>query len=242
MATAAASVSVASIIAELKGKAREVTRKTYVRHGMNPDRVLGVNVGDMKPIQKRLKGQQDLAYALFDTGIVEAMYLAALVADGSKMTKKQLDGWASAGTVGNMIAEYAVPWVATESPHARELALKWIDAKTEHVGSTGWCTYSGIVSTWPDEELDFKEIEKLLKRIVKEIHKAPNRVRYTMNGFVIAVGIYVKLLTEEARAAAEKIGAVSVSMGDTACKVPLATDYIGKGGARGVQKKKTMKC
>jgi leucyl aminopeptidase len=54
-----------------------------------------------------------------------------------------------------------------------------------------------------------------------------------MNHFVIAVGSYVKPLLKQAKASAQQIGAVSVDVGDTACKVPLASAYIAKVEAMG---------
>jgi len=112
------------------------------------------------------------------------------------------------------------------------------------VAASGWCTYSGLVATKADALLDLAEIERLLATIVKEIHAAPNRVRSAMNGFVIAVGTYVKPLLKQARAAAQKIGEVSVDVGDTACKVPLASAYIAKNEAAGRvgKKRKTIRC
>ena len=82
----------------------------------------------------------------------------------------------------------------------------------------------------------------MLKRSEKEIHSAPDRVRYNMNNFVITVGGYVAALTDEALAAAERIGSVEVDMGDTACKVPFAPDYIRKMQARGSKKRKSARC
>jgi hypothetical protein len=54
----------------------------------------------------------------------------------------------------------------------------------------------------------------------------------------------VKPLEKQAKAAAKKIGEVSVDMGDTACKIPLATAYIEKVEAAGKlgQKRKTIRC
>ena len=49
-----------------------------------------------------------------------------------------------------------------------------------------------------------------------------------MNGFVIAIGSYIKALTKKSQVIAEKIGKVTVEMGGTSCKVPLAKDYIQK--------------
>jgi hypothetical protein len=77
-----------------------------------------------------------------------------------------------------------------------------------------------------------------------EIHHAQNRVRHTMNGFVIAIGIYVKGLTEKSMTVAAKIGQVTVDMHGTACKVPSASDYIKKAidkGKIGI-KRKTARC
>lgn len=234
--------TVEEVMAELKSKGTAQTRKTLARHGA-PDGTFGVKVADLKAIANRLKGNQALACQLFETGNYDAMYLSGLVADGSQMTKKQLNAWAKDSPCG-MISEYTVPWVASESRYARELAVKWIRSKKESIACSGWCTYGGIVATTPDEALDLEEIRDLLNRVVEQIESAPNRVRYTMNGFVIAVAAYVKPLLKDAKRAAKAIGVVSVDMGDTACKVPVATEYIAKIEKLGRvgKKRKTVRC
>src|SRR4029079_19387428 len=121
-----------------------------------------------------------------------------------------------------MVSEYTVPWVAAGSPHGWEVALEWIDSKDEGLASAGWQTLSSIVAVKEDDDLDIPALKKLLERVRKTIHKAPNRVRYTMNGFVIAGVSSVKMLTEYALETAAAIGPVSVDMGDTSCKVPSA--------------------
>jgi len=172
------------------------------------------------------------------------MYLAGLVADGSQMTKEQLQAWAEGAAGMRMISDYTVPWVTVENPQARVLAMEWVKSKKEHVASSGWCTYAGLAATKADEALDLGEIEKLLRLVVKEIHGAQNRVRHAMNGFVIAVGSYVKPLLKQAKASAQQMGSVSVDVGDTACKVPLAAACIAKAeaGGRVGQKRKTIRC
>jgi 3-methyladenine DNA glycosylase AlkD len=235
-------MNLAQVLTELKKKGKEQTRKTYARHGIDIP-MFGVSVADLKTIAKKIKGEQELALELYDTGNYDAMYLAGIVADGSQMTKKQLEGWAKKTTC-EPICSYTVCWVATESKYARELALKWIESKKPSIAISGWATYAGVVAMQPDEELDLDEIQKLLDRVVREVHEAPNRVRYMMNSFVISVGGYVKPLLKQAKAAAKKIGEVHVDMGDTACEVPLATAYIEKIEKMGRvgKKRKTMKC
>ncbi|HEY2546097.1 MAG TPA: DNA alkylation repair protein, partial [Candidatus Acidoferrum sp.] len=201
--------TVASIMAELKKKGKEQTRKIYARHGMATDNMFGVSTADLKLIAKTIRGEQSLACELYETANFDAMYLAGMVADGSKMTKQQLNDWAERAANLQMIAEYTVPWLTVENPDGRALATQWIKSKKEHVASAGWCTYSGLLATKSDDSLDLAEIEKLLGVVVKEIKGAQNRVRYTMNGFVIAVGGYVKPLSKQAKATARQIGTVS---------------------------------
>lgn len=236
--------TVASLMAELKKKGREKTRAIYARHGMATDKIFGVSVADLKIIAKTIKGQQALACELYGTGCLDAMYLAGMVADGSKMTPKELNAWAEGAANLQMISEYTVPWVTIENPQGRELALQWIKSKKEHVASSGWCAYAGLLATKPDEALDLAEIEGLLGTVVKGIKTAQNRVRHTMNGFVIAVGTYVKPLLKQAKATAREIGVVTVDMGDTACNVPLAAAHIEKMEAAGRlgKKRKTIRC
>ncbi len=235
-------MNVSQVMTELKKKGSAQTRKVFERHGA-PENLFGVKVGDLKPIAKKIKGQQDLACELYDTGNSDAMYLAGMVADGSQLTKRQLDNWVKVAP-WYMISEYTIPGVTCESPYARDLAVKWIKSKKENVASSGWATYAGILATRDDSELDLKEIRDLLKQIETTIDDQPNRVRYTMNGFVIAAGSYVEKLHKNAMATAKKIGKVSVDLGETSCKVPLATEYIEKikGLGRVGNKRKTVKC
>lgn len=235
--------TVTQVLEALKSKGSEKTRKTYARHGASGPKVYGVSVADMKTIAKSIKGEQDLAMELYETGHYEAMYLAGMVADGRKMTKPQLDAWAE-GAVWGWSSEYTVPWVASESEYGHALALKWMGSKKQHIACAGWNTYSGLVTTRPDEQLDLQEIKALLKRVENEIGTAPNRVKYCMNGFVIAVGCYVEPLNKEAKATAKKLGKVEVDMGDTSCKVPLATEYIAKveKSGRAGKKRKAIRC
>ena len=234
--------SVTEVMTQLKKLGTAQTVKILQRHGA-PDNMFGVKVGDLKPLAKKLKGQQQLAIELFETGNSDAMYLAGLVADGSQMTKSLLDRWAKQAP-WYMISEYTVPWVASESKHGKSLAMKWIDSRKESVASAGWSTWTNIVSVQDDDALDLDELGELLERVDSEIHSAANRVRYTMNGFVIGVGSFVQPMLKQAKNVAKSIGKVEVDMGGTACKVPLATEYIAKIEKMGRvgKKRKTAKC
>lgn len=230
------------VMKELEQKGSESIKKILQNHGASGP-LYGVKIADLKVIQKMVKKDHQLAMDLFNTGNYDAMYLAGLIADESKMSKKDIQQWAEKSHSAG-ISEYTVAWVAAESDYGWELGMTWIDSPKEKVASAGWNTLSGVIAMKPDNELDMAVIRKLLQRIVKEIHSSENRVRYTMNGFVIGVGAYIKELTKEAIETSKKIGSVYVDMGGTACVVPSAGDYIKKLEAKGFigKKKKTVKC
>lgn len=171
------------------------------------------------------------------------MYLAGLIADDARMTKADLRRWVKKATCG-ALAGYTVSGVAAGSPHGRELALEWIESPQDYVAATGWATLVHLMSITPDAELDLGELQGLLQRVRQGIHQAPNDTRYAMNQFVIAAGCFVPALTKLALRLGEEIGRVQVDMGNTACQVPFAPDYIRKVEKRGTlgKKRKSAKC
>lgn len=231
-----------AVMKKLAALGSEQTRKTYLRHGAE-EPFFGVKIGDMKPLIKELKGRQDLAMELYATGNSDAMYLAGLIARGDQMTEKELHQWA-AGARWHLHAGCTVAWTAVEHPDAVALAMKWIDSTDPLVAIAGWSTMANAVAVIPDDQLPAKEIDKLLTRVTREIGKAPDRVRYAMNNFVICTGTYCAPLAEKAITAARKIGKVEVDMGKTDCRVPDAEDYILKSrrGQPAAPKKKTARC
>jgi len=235
-------MTAADIVEELKGLGSESTKKVLLKHGAK-EPFYGVKIEDLKKVQKRIKTNHQLALDLYDTGISDAMYLAGLIADDGRMTKKDLQRWAEKAP-WSLIGEYTVAWVAAGGPHGRELALEWIEAERPNMATIGWSTLTSLVAIKPDEELNVAELKKLLKRIETTMHKQPDRIRYVMNAFVIALACYVAPLTEAALQTAGKIGKVSADMGATACKVPSAVEYIKKVQERGTigKKRKSAKC
>ena len=227
------------VMKELEAKADPQTKKTWMRHGAK-EPIFGVKISEQKVIHKKIKGDQALALQLFDTGNVDAQYLAGIAIDGKKMTAAQIQKWVETAN----FTYTGVTWVATEHPDGIKLALKWIDSPDENIASTGWAVLSGIAATVPDADLPEKQFSTLLDRVAKTMKSERNNVRYAMNNFVISCGTYIAPLADKAIAAAKKLGKVDVDMGDTACKVPDAESYIIKSrrGQPVAPKRKTIRC
>jgi len=214
------------ILNQLEKFGNEQTKKIFMRHGAK-EPFFGVKIQDLKKIQKIVKKNHQLAIELYDTGNSDAMYLASLISEPKKMTKTQLQNWAKKA-YWYVLSEYPVAWTAAESKFGWELALEWINSDKENIASSGWATLSSIIAIKKDDEINLKKIEELLEYISKNIHSSKNRVKYTMNGFVISVGAYLKPLLYNSKEIAKQIGKIDVEMGGTSCKVPLASEYIEK--------------
>src|SRR5215467_13002513 len=102
------------ILTELKSLGSESIKKILLKHGAK-EPFYGVKVEELKKVQKKIKeNQQQIALELYSSGIGDAQYLAALMANGALMSKKELQTWAE--TAGwQMISEFSVPWVASEN-------------------------------------------------------------------------------------------------------------------------------
>lgn len=230
------------ILSEIEPLGTEGYRRIMRNHGVTGP-LFGVKIEELKKYEKAIKKDYQLARDLYDTGIYDAMYLAGLIADESKMTKDDLRDWLDKAT-SETVAEFAVAWVAADGPHGWELALEWIDSEDEKTAVAGWGTLSSWVSVKDDKDLDISTLRSLLDRVKTTIHSQSNRVRYKMNGFVIALGSNVAELTDEALKAGEEIGKVEVYMGNTACKVPSSPEYILKAVSKGKigKKRKSARC
>lgn len=235
-------MTVPEIMAYLEANGSESIKKILLKHGIR-EPFFGVKIEHLKVIQKQVKKDYQLAKDLYATGNADAMYLAGLIADDDQMSKADLQDWVNRAVSQNII-DYTVPWVATGSKYGYELALEWIDSADVNIATAGWSTLANWVSLHPDSELDMVSLRKLLQRVVEQIHIVSDRVRSTMNSFMISLGTYVAQLNAEVIEAAKKIGVVMVDKGGTACKTPDAIEYINKAISKGAlgKKKKMVKC
>ncbi|QHT64101.1 DNA alkylation repair protein [Paenibacillus lycopersici] len=231
------------VMRQLESMGSEQTKRTFMNHGAR-EPLFGVKIGDLKKLVKAVKKDQALAAALYESGVSDAMYLAGLTVDPASLPPERLRDWANRAN-WYLLAETTVAGLAAESRYGRELALEWMASPQELVAACGWSTYANLLSIAPDGQLAVEELRALLREAAERIHGEPrDRVRYAMNMFIISAGGYVEALYEDALAAAAAIGKVRVKVGNTACKVPVASDYIAKMAAMGKRghKRKTCIC
>lgn len=220
-------MTVTELMSELEELGTAQTRKTFTTHGA-PANCYGVKIGDLKKhLLKKVKHHHDLCLALFATGNTDAQYLAGLGINPQQMTKDEIKQWLNQSS-WSAIDETIVAGVAAESPFALELAREWLAASDDRSQNVGWLTYGKYLTLSPDEAIPQEEVKELLQRLKKEIHTAPNAIRYSMNQFIIYVGSYCPDLTDLALETAVVIKEVEITLATKGCRLPDPTAKIQK--------------
>jgi 3-methyladenine DNA glycosylase AlkD len=215
-----------NVLSELDSLGSEQTRKTYRRHGAG-DNVYGVSYANFKVLAKRIKTDHDLAMRLWASGNYDARILATMVADPRAMTEEQIESWA--GDLDCYALTGALAGLVAKTPYARSIMEKWAQSDEEWRGSAGWQLLGALAEH--DDTLPDDFFERYLETIERDIHTRKNRVRYSMNSALIAIGVRNPALQERAIVAARKVGTVDVDHGDTSCRTPAAEAYILKTAA-----------
>ncbi len=232
-------MTVNEILSQLSELGNDDTKKILIKHGAK-EPFFGVKVADLKTIQKKTKKNHELSLELYETGNSDAMYLAGMIADEKKITKEQLQDWIEKA-YWYYLSEFAVSNVCAETEFGFDLALEWINSNKENIAAAGWSTISSIISVKPSNEIDLQIIADLLDRAKNNIKTAEGRIKYTMNGFTIAVGTFIESLSDKAIETSKTFGKVEVDFNGTSCKVPNANEYINKVKSKGNIGKKRKK-
>lgn len=215
--------TLAETMAALEKAGSAQTRKTYLRHGAK-EPLFGVRFGTLQELYKRIKVDHELACALWATGNFDARNLAMKVADPARLSEADLDEWAR-GYGARMCSAY-VAALASEGPHGLSRAHAWLASADADQRAAGWALVG--VLAMRDEATPDAWFLAHLATIEKGIHAAPNDERGTMNQALISIGGRNAALRRAALAAAKRIGPVEVDHGDTACKTPVAAEYLDK--------------
>ncbi|MGC4053976.1 MAG: DNA alkylation repair protein [Paludibaculum sp.] len=226
-------MTVQEVMHTLESLGTEQARKIYRRHGA-ADPMFGVSFAHMGKLQKQIKRDQALAVQLWATGNFDARVLATMIADPQAMSPAELERWVK-DLEGYSLTDLFGKFVA-QTPHARKLREKWMKSKEEFTAQAGWLLLSYAVSG--GEGLSDDYLREIIAFIEKNIHSSMNRVRHSMNGVMINIGIHREPLRPLVLATAARIGKVVVDHGETSCETPDAAAYIAKTLAHYAKKKK----
>ena len=135
--TASPASQAKAVLAELKKLSSGKIRDGMGRYGLPHAKALGVSVGAIQQLGKKLGRSQALATALWETDVYEARLLAAFVGEPDKLTPALMDRWCrdfdNWGVVDTVCFK-----LFDQSPHGWSRVEKWAKLKGEQQRRAGF--------------------------------------------------------------------------------------------------------
>jgi 3-methyladenine DNA glycosylase AlkD len=195
---------VADALSWLKKHASESVRNGMSRYAIPNDHALGVKMGDIQKLAKRLGRDHALALALWETGIYEARMLCAYVDDPAKVTRAQMhaqaldfDNWAVCDTLCFAL------WVRT--PHAFAMVRKWARHRDEFVKRAAFALLASLALKV--EEAGDAEFLAALELVARAADDERNFVMKGVNWALRGIGRRNAKLRKAAVALAKRLAA-----------------------------------
>ena len=213
------------VMNELESLGTEQNKKIYRNHGADIE-LFGVSVANLKKVAKKLKNSHDIGMELLYSGNADAIYLSQWIVNPKKLSINDYEKILDSTNYYLVIESVIAPLVAKNTDLSFDCLYKWIDSDKHRYRQAAYSLLSIILGSYDNELIDMDYITKRLEYVENNIQKEENRVRYTMNNFVMAAGISLPAFTQIAIDVSLNAGKVYVDMGKTACNVPVAHKYI----------------
>lgn len=188
------------------------------------DNQYGVALGDIRKLAGKIKTNHGLALALWDTGNVDAQFLATLVIDPKKLSAKELDRLVRSISFVR-VADWLISHVVASFPDKESLREGWMDDGDRWAARAGWQLTASRVA----KDSKGLDLPALLDRIESELAGAAPEIQWTMNNTLANIGIHAPKLRKRAIAIGEKIGLYRdwpVSKGCTPPFAPIWINYM----------------
>lgn len=210
------------ILAQLEALGDEKMRAHNKKRGAG-DNQFGVKMGDIRTIAKKIKTNHELALKLWDTGNVEARFLAALIIDPKKLSNDEIAKMVSSEKFTH-IADWFYSYVIKEYADKETLRQKWMHTSDVMQARAAWSLTSGCVTRNPE----LVDIPALLDRIEKEMPNAAPEAQWTMNSTLAQIGINHPEYRERALYIGEKLGIYRDYPTSKGCTSPFAPIWINE--------------
>ena len=207
---------------QLQALGNEKVRAQNKKSGAG-DNQFGVSRGDLRALAKKLKTNHELAKALWETGNIDAQFLATLMIKPAALSAGELERMVKSVTF-TWVADWLHSYVVKEHADKETLRKKWMTADDPWAARAGWQLTAGRVAKSP-EGLD---LPALLDRIETEMGSAAPEVQWTMNACLAEIGIHHPKHRKRALAIGEKLGIYRDYPCSKGCTSPFAPIWINE--------------
>lgn len=209
-------------LAQLEALGNEKVRARNKRNGAGDDQ-FGVQLSDIRKLAAKIKTNDQLAIALWDTGNIDARLLAILLIKPKNLSRDEMDRMVRSVDfvqVGDWLNSYVVKG----HPDKESLRRSWMDDEDPWAARAGWSLTSERIAKDPDG----LDLPALLNRIESEMGNVASEVQWTMNFCLAGIGIHFPDHRKRAIAIGERLGIYRDYPVSKGCTSPFAPIWINE--------------
>jgi len=215
-------VTLKETLAKLESLGDEKVSARNTKNGAGKNQ-FGVQLGDIRKLAEKIKTNDSLAAALWETGNLDAQLLAILLIKPQNLSRKQIDRMVRSAQFAQ-IADWLNAYVVKSHPDRESLRQSWMRDDDPWAARAGWSLTSGRVARNPDG----LDLTALLDRIESELGNASPTVQWTMNSCLAGIGIHFPEHRKRAIAIGEKVGVYRDYPVSKGCTSPFAPIWINE--------------
>lgn len=215
-------MTVEEILTRLESLGNEKMRQHNTKYGAH-DNQFGVKMGDIRTLSQKIKTDHELALALWETGNIEARFLATLIIVPKRLSAVDLEIMVRSERFAQVI-DWLYNYVIKEHAEKEQLRQQWLESDDIMCARLGWSLTSGRIARSP-EGLDMPAI---LDRIESEMPGSPPEVQWTMNSALAQIGINLPAYRNRAIAIGERLGIYRDYPVSKGCTSPFAPIWINE--------------
>jgi 3-methyladenine DNA glycosylase AlkD len=215
-------MTVDEALKQLQALGNEATRARNKKLGAG-DNQFGVQMGEIRKIAAKIKSDDPLAMALWDTGNLEARLLAILLIKPKNLSRDQLDRMVRSATFPQL-ADWLNAYIVKDHPDKEALRQSWMEDDDPWAARAGWNLTAGRIARSPDG----LDLPALLDRIEAELANVAPPEQWTMNNCLAGIGIHFPKYRKRALAIGERLGIYRDYPVSKGCTSPFAPIWINE--------------
>ena len=209
-------------LAQLKSLGDEKVRAHNKKNGAG-DNQFGVRLGNIRKLAAKIKTDDQLAIALWDTGIIDARLLAILLIKPKSLSRDEMDQMVRSGNFVQ-VADWLNSYVVRKHPDKESLRQSWMEDDDPWAARAGWSLTSERIGKNPGG----LDLQTLLDRIESQMGTAASEVQWTMNFCLAGIGIHFPKHRKRAIAIGETLGVYRDYPVSKGCTSPFAPMWINE--------------
>lgn len=192
------------VLAELRARASEQVKKGMARYAIPSEKALGIPVGALRAMGKRLGPNHELAAELWATDIYEARMLATFVDEPELVTPAQMDAWCR-DFDSWAICDTACFALFDRTPHAFRKVEQWSKKNDEFVKRAAFALLASL--TVHDKAADDAAFLRCLPLVERAAEDPRNFVMKAVNWALRSIGKRSAVLHAEAVQVSRRLAA-----------------------------------